>query len=59
VTIIAAYAEPGVVLALIMIPLRSAVIQLARNRLAVADRREGRRGLWLGVLDRLGLGFGS
>jgi glycine/D-amino acid oxidase-like deaminating enzyme len=38
-------------------PLRSAVIALTRNRLAAADRREGRRGLWLGALDRLGLGF--
>jgi len=40
-------------------PLRTAVIQLTRNRLAAADRREGRRGLWLGALDRLGLGFDS
>jgi glycine/D-amino acid oxidase-like deaminating enzyme len=40
-------------------PLRSAVIQLTRNRLAAADAREGRRGLWLGLLDRLGLGFDS
>jgi glycine/D-amino acid oxidase-like deaminating enzyme len=40
-------------------PVRSAVIQLTRNRLAAADRREGRRGLWLGTLDRLGLGFDS
>jgi hypothetical protein len=40
-------------------PLRSAVIQLTRNRLAAADRREGRRGLWLGALDRLGPGFDS
>ncbi len=40
-------------------PLRTAVIQLTRNRLAAADRREGRRGLWLGTLDRLGLGFDS
>jgi glycine/D-amino acid oxidase-like deaminating enzyme len=40
-------------------PLRSAVIQLTRNRLAAADRRGGRRGLWLGALDRLGLGFDS
>ncbi len=40
-------------------PLRSAVIQLTRNRLAAADRRDGRRGLWLGALDRLGLGFDS
>jgi glycine/D-amino acid oxidase-like deaminating enzyme len=40
-------------------PLRTAVVQLTRNRLAAADRREGRRGLWLGTLDRLGLGFDS
>ncbi len=40
-------------------PLRSAVIQLTRNRLAAADERGGRRGLWLGLLDRLGLGFDS
>ena len=40
-------------------PVRSAVIALTRNRLAAADRREGRRGLWLGTLDRLGLGFDS
>ncbi len=40
-------------------PLRSAVIQLTRNRLAAADRRQGRRGAWLGLLDRLGLGFDS
>ncbi len=39
-------------------PLRSAVIQLTRNRLAAADRT-GRRGLWLRSLDRLGLGFDS
>jgi glycine/D-amino acid oxidase-like deaminating enzyme len=40
-------------------PLRWAVVQLTRNRLAAADEREGRRGLWLGLLDRLGLGFDS
>ncbi len=40
-------------------PVRSAVIQLTRNRLAAADRRQGKRGLWLGTLDRLGLGFDS
>ena len=40
-------------------PLRTAVIQLTRNRLAAADRNEGRRGLWLRTLDRLGLGFDS
>jgi glycine/D-amino acid oxidase-like deaminating enzyme len=40
-------------------PLRSAVIQLTRNRLAAADRNRGRRGLWLRMLDRLGVGFDS
>jgi glycine/D-amino acid oxidase-like deaminating enzyme len=40
-------------------PARTAVIALTRNRLAAADRRDGRRGLWLGTLDRLGLGFDS
>ncbi len=40
-------------------PLRSAVIQVTRNRLAAADRDGGRRGLWLRTLDRLGLGFDS
>jgi glycine/D-amino acid oxidase-like deaminating enzyme len=40
-------------------PLRTAVIQLTRDRLAAADRRDGKRGLWLGLLDRLGLGFDS
>jgi glycine/D-amino acid oxidase-like deaminating enzyme len=40
-------------------PLRSAVIGLTRNRLAAADARQGRRGLWLRTLDRLGLGFDS
>jgi hypothetical protein len=40
-------------------PLRTAVIQLTRNRLAAADRRGGRRGLWLSTLDRFGLGFDS
>jgi len=40
-------------------PLRSGVIQLTRNRLAAADRNDGRRGIWLRTLDRLGLGFDS
>jgi hypothetical protein len=34
-------------------------IQLTRAALAAADRSEGRRNLWLRVLDRLGLGFDS
>jgi hypothetical protein len=40
-------------------PLRWAAIELTRNRLAAADRDAGRRGLWLRLLDRLGLGFDS
>jgi hypothetical protein len=40
-------------------PVRFAVVQLTRNRLAAADRNEGRRGAWLRTLDRLGLGFDS
>jgi glycine/D-amino acid oxidase-like deaminating enzyme len=40
-------------------PLRWAAIELTRNRLAAADRRRGKRGLWLRTLDRLGLGFNS
>jgi glycine/D-amino acid oxidase-like deaminating enzyme len=40
-------------------PLRWAGIQLTRNRLAAADRRAGRRGAWLSLLDRLGMGFDS
>src|SRR4051794_23079375 len=40
-------------------PLRWAVVQFTRNRLAAADRKSGRRGLWLKTLDRLGLGFDS
>jgi glycine/D-amino acid oxidase-like deaminating enzyme len=40
-------------------PLRTAVVAITQNRLAAADRHEGRRGLWLSTLDRLGLGFDS
>jgi glycine/D-amino acid oxidase-like deaminating enzyme len=40
-------------------PLKTAVIQLTRNRLKAADRNEGKRGIWLKTLDRLGLGFDS
>lgn len=40
-------------------PLRTIGIQITRNRLAAADRNGGRRGLWLRLLDRLGLGFDS
>ncbi|HEY6760368.1 MAG TPA: FAD-binding oxidoreductase [Baekduia sp.] len=40
-------------------PLRTGVIALTQRELARADRHEGRRGLWLRTLDRLGLGFDS
>jgi len=40
-------------------PMRSAVIQLTRSSLARADRNDGRRDVWLRLLDRLGLGFDS
>jgi glycine/D-amino acid oxidase-like deaminating enzyme len=40
-------------------PLKTAVIQLTRNRLDKADRNQGKRGAWLKLLDRLGLGFDS
>jgi glycine/D-amino acid oxidase-like deaminating enzyme len=40
-------------------PLRALVISLTVRSLARADRRGGRRNLWLRLLDRLGLGFDS
>lgn len=40
-------------------PVRWATIQFTRGRLAAADRKDGKRGLWLRTLDRLGLGFDS
>jgi glycine/D-amino acid oxidase-like deaminating enzyme len=40
-------------------PLRYAGIQLTRRALARADQRQGRRGPWLRLLDRLGMGFDS
>jgi glycine/D-amino acid oxidase-like deaminating enzyme len=40
-------------------PARWAVIQATRAALARADARAGRRGPWLRLLDRLGLGFDS
>jgi glycine/D-amino acid oxidase-like deaminating enzyme len=40
-------------------PLRSLVVQLTRHELARSDRNGGERGLWLRLLDRLGLGFDS
>ena len=40
-------------------PIRTAGIQLTRRAIARADAHEGRRGPWLRLLDRLGLGFDS
>jgi glycine/D-amino acid oxidase-like deaminating enzyme len=40
-------------------PVRWGVVQFTRGRLAAADRADGKRGLWLKTLDRLGLGFDS
>jgi glycine/D-amino acid oxidase-like deaminating enzyme len=40
-------------------PLRWAGIELTRRSIGRADRRHGRRDLWLRSLDRLGLGFDS
>ena len=40
-------------------PLRALVIGLTQRELARADRNQGRRGAWLRLLDRLGLGFNS
>jgi glycine/D-amino acid oxidase-like deaminating enzyme len=40
-------------------PLRWLGVTLTRRALARADRREGRRGPWLRLLDRFGVGFDS
>jgi len=40
-------------------PLRSAGVWLSRRALARSDRRQGRRGPWLKLLDAAGLGFDS
>jgi glycine/D-amino acid oxidase-like deaminating enzyme len=40
-------------------PLRYGVVQLTRWSLARADRRQGRRNLWLRALDAFGVGFDS
>jgi glycine/D-amino acid oxidase-like deaminating enzyme len=42
-----------------MEPFRSLVINLTRWSLDKADNNQGRRNLWLRMLDRLGLGFDS
>lgn len=40
-------------------PLRTAAISLTQRALARADERDGRRGPWLRLLDRIGAGFDS
>ncbi len=40
-------------------PLRSIGIQMTRRAIAKSDDRDGRRGLWLSILDRFGIGFDS
>jgi glycine/D-amino acid oxidase-like deaminating enzyme len=40
-------------------PIRSGAIALTTRELQRADANDGRRGPWLGLLDRLGLGFDS
>ncbi|MGA7270652.1 MAG: FAD-dependent oxidoreductase [Acidimicrobiia bacterium] len=40
-------------------PLRWAGVGLTRRAIQRADRRQGRRGLWLRTLDRFGIGFDS
>jgi hypothetical protein len=40
-------------------PLRWAGVQMTRKAIQRADRRDGRRGAWLGLLDRFGIGFDS
>jgi glycine/D-amino acid oxidase-like deaminating enzyme len=40
-------------------PVRTAGIQYTRRAIARADAQQGRRGRWLRLLDRLGLGFDS
>ena len=40
-------------------PLRSAGIHVTRRAIQRADRNEGKRGAWLRLLDRFGIGFDS
>ena len=40
-------------------PIRFLGIEATRRAIAAADANEGRRGPWLQLLDRLGLGFDS
>jgi hypothetical protein len=40
-------------------PLRWAGVEITKRAIQRADRREGKRGLWLRLLDRFGVGFDS
>ena len=40
-------------------PLRWAGVQMTRKAIQRADRRQGKRGAWLGLLDKFGVGFDS
>lgn len=40
-------------------PLRWTGVQLTRKAIERADSKEGKRGAWLGLLDRFGIGFDS
>ena len=40
-------------------PFRWAGVQMTRKAIQRSDRRDGRRGPWLGLLDRFGIGFDS
>jgi hypothetical protein len=40
-------------------PLRWAGVELTRTAIQRADRRRGQRGVWLGLLDRFGIGYDS
>jgi glycine/D-amino acid oxidase-like deaminating enzyme len=40
-------------------PARTAAVSITRRAIARADDHNGRRGLWLAALDRLGIGFDS
>ena len=40
-------------------PLRAFGINMTRRELARSERRQGKRGLWLTVMDKVGLGFDS
>lgn len=40
-------------------PVRWAGITVTRQQIARSERRNGRRGAWLTLLDKVGLGFDS